>query len=224
MNRRAPQILIGHSLGGAAVLAVAGALSEVRAVITIAAPSDLGQVAHLFAEDLPQIEADGEAQVLLGGRTFAIRKQFVDDLRTHNLSERVATMKKPFLILHSPRDEIVGIEHAEQLFAAARHPKSYVSLDQADHLLTNRADATYAARVIARVGGAISPRREWPSRGAQASSPGRRGGDHARDLPQPRRRPASTTSSPTSRSRPAASVRGRHRTIFSPPPSGPARR
>jgi putative redox protein len=149
VNRRAPQILIGHSLGGAAVLAVAGALSEARAVITIATPSDLEQVAHLFADGLPQIEAAGEAQVRLGGRTFSIRKQFVDDLRTHNLSERVATMEKALLILHSRRDEIVGIEHAEQLFAAARHPKSYVSLDHADHLLTNRADATYAARVIA---------------------------------------------------------------------------
>ena len=149
VNRRAPQVLIGHSLGGAAVLAVAGALPEVRAVVTIAAPSDLGQVAHLFAGDLAQIEAEGEARVRLAGRTFAIRKQFVDDLRTHDLLERVATTGKPLLILHSPRDEIVGIEHAERLFVAARHPKSYVSLDHADHLLTNRVDATYAARVIA---------------------------------------------------------------------------
>ena len=148
-NRRAPQLLIGHSLGGSAVLAVAGAIEEVRAVVTIAAPADLDQVAHLFAADLHQIETEGQAHVRLAGRTFAIRKQFVDDLRTHNLLEQVATMRKPLLILHSPRDEIVGIEHAERIFAAARHPKSYVSLDHADHLLTARADAAYAARVIA---------------------------------------------------------------------------
>jgi putative redox protein len=148
-HRHAPQILVGHSLGGAAVLAVAGDLPDVRAVVTIAAPSDLGPIEHLLADDLPRIEATGEAKVLLGGRPFTLHKQFVDDLRTHDLSERVTTLQKPFLILHSPRDEIVGIEHAERLFAAARHPKSYVSLDHADHLLTGRADAAYAANVIA---------------------------------------------------------------------------
>jgi putative redox protein len=148
-HRHAPQILIGHSLGGAAVLAVAGDLPDVRAVVTIAAPSDLGPIAGLLAGDLPRIEATGEADVLLGGRTFTVRKQFVDDLRKHDLGERAATLQKPLLILHSPRDEIVGIEHAERLFAAARHPKSYVSLDHADHLLTDPTDAAYAADVVA---------------------------------------------------------------------------
>jgi putative redox protein len=149
VNRHGPQLLIGHSFGGSAVLAVAGEIDEVRAVVTIAAPADLDRVAHLFAGDLHQIETEGEARVRLAGRTFAIRKQFVDDLRSHDVLERVATMRKALLILHSPVDETVGIEHAERIFAAARHPKSYVSLDHADHLLTTRADAAYAAGVIA---------------------------------------------------------------------------
>jgi putative redox protein len=149
VNRRGPQLMIGHSLGGSAVLAVAGEIEEVRAVVTIAAPADLDRVAHLFAGDLHQIETEGQARVRLAGRTFSIRKQFVDDLRSHDLLDRIACMRKPLLILHSPVDEIVGIEQAERIFAAARHPKSYVSLDHADHLLTARADAAYAAGVMA---------------------------------------------------------------------------
>jgi putative redox protein len=148
-HHHAPQLLIGHSFGGAAVLAVAGALPEVRAVVTIAAPSDLDQVAHLFTRDLARIEAEGEAEVVLAGRSFSIRTQFLDDLHAHDLAEQVATMGRPLLILHSPQDEIVGIEHAERLLATAREPKSRVSLDRADHLLTDRSDAAYAARVIA---------------------------------------------------------------------------
>jgi len=149
VNRRGPQLLIGHSFGGSAVLAVAGEIDEVRAVVTIAAPADLDRIVRLFADDLHQIETEGQARVRLAGRTFAIRKQFVDDLRSHDLLERIASMRKPLLILHSPVDEIVGIEQAERIFAAARHPKSYVSLDHADHLLTARADSAYAAGVIA---------------------------------------------------------------------------
>lgn len=147
-NRHAPQILIGHSFGGAAVLAVASDVPEVRAVATIAAPSTLDAVVQIFGADLAGIAEDGEAEVELDGRRFTIRRQFIEDLRAHSITERVATIGRPLLILHSPVDEIVAVEHASRLFSAARHPKSYVSLDHANHLLTDRADATDAARVI----------------------------------------------------------------------------
>ncbi|MEP6623195.1 MAG: alpha/beta fold hydrolase [Acidimicrobiia bacterium] len=147
-HRQAPQLLIGHSLGGAAVLQIAGSVPEARAVVSISAPSDQEPITRLFAGKLDEIEVEGEALVQLAGRAFSIQRQFVDDLRTHRVLDHVATMRKALLILHSPHDEIVGIQHAERLFAAARHPKSYVSLDNANHLLTDRSDAVYAARVI----------------------------------------------------------------------------
>ncbi|WP_346898454.1 alpha/beta fold hydrolase [uncultured Roseibium sp.] len=144
----APQLLIGHSLGGAAVLSVAGALPEVRAVATIGAPGDAAHVLKSFHGDLETIRKDGQGTVELAGRSFQVRKEFVDELEEHALHEKVRQLKKALLIMHAPRDEVVGIDNATEIFVAARHPKSFVSLDNADHLLTRPEDAAYAARVI----------------------------------------------------------------------------
>ena len=147
-NHRAPQVLIGHSLGGSAVLAVAGSIAEVRAVATIGAPSSTEHVTRLFSPSLEQIESDGSAEVQLAGRTFTIRRQFVDDLRDHLVTDRVAAMRTALLVLHSPIDNTVGIDNAAEIFLAARHPKSFVSLDGADHLLSGVSDAEFAASMI----------------------------------------------------------------------------
>ncbi len=152
-HHRAPQLLIGHSLGGAAVLAVANEIAEVRAVATIGAPSSTEHVTGVFASSLDEIESEGAADVELAGRPFRIRKQFVDDLRDHVVTDRVATMRRALLVLHSPVDNTVSVDHAAALFAAARHPKSFVSLDGADHLLTGRADAAFAASMIGAFAG-----------------------------------------------------------------------
>lgn len=148
-NYSAPSILIGHSLGGAAVLAVASKIPEVQAVVTIGAPADTGHVIHNFGSDIERIETEGEAEVSLAGRPFRIRKQFLEDVRKTRLVEAVSAMKKPLLVLHSPVDQTVGVENAAEIFQAARHPKSFVSLDRADHLLTRAEDAEFAASVIA---------------------------------------------------------------------------
>lgn len=145
---KAPQILIGHSLGGAAVLAAAARIEGIRAIATIGAPSDPGHVRHLFTDHIPEIEARGEAQVKLAGRPFTIKKQFIEDIGEHNLETIIAGMKIPLLVCHSPRDEIVGIDNAAQIYAAAKHPKSFLSLDDADHLLSRKADAIYVAEVL----------------------------------------------------------------------------
>jgi alpha-beta hydrolase superfamily lysophospholipase len=147
--KRAPSILIGHSLGGAAVLAAAAAVPEARAVVTIAAPSDPAHVAGLFEDRLQEIDAQGEVDVTLSGRPFRIRRAFLDDVAEQELSERIAALRKALLIFHSPTDEIVGIDNASRIFAAARHPKSFVALPGADHLLSHRSDAAYVANVIA---------------------------------------------------------------------------
>jgi putative redox protein len=144
----APELLIGHSLGGAAVLAVAGEIPDARAVVTIGAPSDPAHVAHLLKDKHVEIEAEGEAEVDLAGRSFKIKRQFLRDIESHRLAERIRTMRKALLIMHSPVDEIVGIDNAAEIFLAARHPKSFVSLDKADHLLTRRADSEYVATAI----------------------------------------------------------------------------
>lgn len=148
-NFEAPSMLIGHSLGGAAVLAVAGKVPEAKAVITIGAPADTAHVIHNFGASLDEIEAEGDAEVNLAGRTFKIRKQFVDDVRGAKLLDAVKSLKRPLLILHSPIDATVGIENATDLFVAAKHPKSFISLDKADHLLSREEDAAFAASVIA---------------------------------------------------------------------------
>ncbi len=145
----APTLLVGHSLGGAAVLAVAERLDSVRAVATIGAPSDPGHVEHLFAEHADTIEETGSATVDLAGREFEIRQAFLDDLDRHPLVERLPDLDRATLFLHSPQDTTVGVEHARTLFEAAWHPKSFVSLDGADHLLSDAADAAYAGDVIA---------------------------------------------------------------------------
>jgi putative redox protein len=143
------ELLIGHSLGGAAVLAAAGDMSEVRAVVTIGAPADAEHVLQNFHADLDAIERTGEAAVQLAGRRFTVRRQFLDDVREQNLQPRIHDLHRPLLILHAPGDEVVGIENATRIYKAALHPKSFVSLDGADHLLTRREDAAFAAEVIA---------------------------------------------------------------------------
>ncbi|MCE3607986.1 alpha/beta hydrolase [Massilia sp. P8910] len=146
---KAPQILIGHSLGGAAVLAAAASIDEVRAVVTVGAPSDPSHVSGLFGEQLGVIEAAGEAQVQLAGRPFTIKRQFLLDAAEQNLSASTSQLKRPLMVMHSPQDRTVGIDNALQIFQAAKHPKSFVSLDDADHLLTRREDAVWVAGMIA---------------------------------------------------------------------------
>jgi uncharacterized OsmC-like protein/pimeloyl-ACP methyl ester carboxylesterase len=146
---RAPAILIGHSLGGAAVLAAATQIPEARAVATIAAPADPAHVTGLFKEHITDIHAKGEIEVALAGRPFRIRKEFLDDVAEQKLHECLANLRKALLVLHSPTDDLVGIENASAIFTAAKHPKSFISLSGADHLLSKRADAVYVAEVIA---------------------------------------------------------------------------
>jgi putative redox protein len=156
-EHEAPAILIGHSLGGTAVLAAAGEIPEVRAVATIGAPCDAAHVVKNFAGHLDEIERTGEATVKLAGRQFRIRQDFLDDVRSQNMQERIAGLKRSLLVFHSPRDDTVGIDNASAIFTAAKHPKSFVSLDDADHLLTRRADAVYVADVLASWAGRYLP-------------------------------------------------------------------
>ena len=145
---QAPRLLIGHSLGGAAVLGVAQHVAEAAAVVTIGAPSDAAHVAHNFALQLDDIEQNGKAEVNLAGRVFTIEKQFLDDIKRYDTSH-ISQLRKALLVMHSPIDATVNISEAEKIYQAALHPKSFVSLDDADHLLTNKRDAEYAADVIA---------------------------------------------------------------------------
>jgi uncharacterized OsmC-like protein/alpha-beta hydrolase superfamily lysophospholipase len=148
-NFQAPSILIGHSLGGAAVLAAEHRIPEVRAVATIAAPADPDHVLGLLGASELEIERRGEAEVSLAGRTFHIRRQFLHDIAAQPQAERIAKLGAALLVLHSPTDELVGIDNARRIFDTARHPKSFIALDGADHLLTNPADAEYTATVLA---------------------------------------------------------------------------
>jgi putative redox protein len=145
----APGLLIGHSLGGAAVLRAASSIQTVRAVVTIGAPFDPGHVTHNFADALERIEADGSAEVNLGGRPLRIWRDLVREVAAETLAPAIAGLRRALLVMHAPRDAIVGVENATQIFVAARHPKSFVTLDDADHLLSRPADADYAAEVIA---------------------------------------------------------------------------
>ncbi len=145
---QAPSLLIGHSLGGAAVIFAAGEIESVKAVATVGAPSNPKHVQHLFKSGLEEIKANGEAVVNLSGRDFKIKKQFVDDLETKSLPDTAKALRKPLLIMHSPQDDTVGIKNAEEIYTAAHHPKSFVSLDGADHLLFDRKDSTYVGEVI----------------------------------------------------------------------------
>lgn len=160
-NYEAPSILVGHSLGGAAVLCAAGRVPEVKAVATIGAPGDAEHVIHNFGASLDEIERDGEATVSLAGRPFKIQKQFIEDVRTQSVEQHIGKMKAALMVLHSPIDQTVGIDNAAKIFTAAKHPKSFVSLDSADHLLSRQEDAAYAAEVIAA----------WASRFIAADKP-----------------------------------------------------
>lgn len=146
---QAPTLLIGHSLGGAAVLGAADGIEEVKALATIGAPSTPEHVKHLFDHEIEKITMQGKACVDLAGRKIIISKAFMDDILQYDLKKKVANLKKALLILHSPIDNIVGIENAQELYQAAKHPKSFISLDNADHLLAKKADAEYAAQIIA---------------------------------------------------------------------------
>ena len=148
-THEAPAILIGHSLGGAAVLAASHRIPEARAVVTIAAPYDPGHVTGLFKEQVETIRAQGEVEVELAGRPFHIRREFLDDVAERKLDACLATLRKALLVFHSPTDELVGIYNASHIFGAAKHPKSFVSLAGADHLLSQKSDAVYVANVIA---------------------------------------------------------------------------
>ncbi len=148
-NHQAPALLIGHSLGGAAVLAGAYKIASVKAVATIGAPADPGHVEHLLTGGRADIEERGEAEVSIGGRPFTIKKQFLDDIRESTILDRVADLRVALLVCHAPLDNIVGIENASRIFVAAKHPKSFLSLDNADHLLSRGDDANYVGNAIA---------------------------------------------------------------------------
>lgn len=145
----APQLLIGHSFGGAAVLAAAGRIESARAVVSIAAPADPAHVLETLGSSLEAIRREGRAEVDIGGRPFTVSDRFVEDVERSRLADAVSAMRRALLVLHAPLDRQVGIENAAEIFRAARHPKSFVTLDGADHLLTDAADADYAAQVIA---------------------------------------------------------------------------
>jgi uncharacterized OsmC-like protein/alpha/beta superfamily hydrolase len=145
----APKILVGHSLGGAAVLQAAHQIPSAIAVSTIGAPFEPSHVLHLISDKQDEIENTGEALVKIGGRSFKIKKQFLDDLEDATMEETVLTLKRALLIFHSPVDNVVGIENARKMFFAARHPKSFITLDQADHMLTDPSDSQYVGTVIA---------------------------------------------------------------------------
>jgi uncharacterized OsmC-like protein/pimeloyl-ACP methyl ester carboxylesterase len=161
-TRQAPALLIGHSLGGAAILAAASRIPEAKAVVTIAAPSDPAHVTGHFADSIEKIRKDGRAEVSLAGRPFTIKREFLDDIAEQSLLEHVTTLHKALLIMHAPTDDIVGIDNATRLFVAARHPKSFISLAGADHLVSDRRDSAYVADVIAA----------WSSRYLDAARPG----------------------------------------------------
>jgi uncharacterized OsmC-like protein/alpha-beta hydrolase superfamily lysophospholipase len=145
---QAPSLLIGHSLGGAAVILAAEKIQSVKALVTIGSPADPEHVKHLFQDSVATINAKGKAKVNIGGRAFTIKKEFIDDLGNQRLSKILSGMRKSYLIMHSPQDTIVSVDNAARLYQAAHHPKSFISLDGADHLLGNAEDSAYAATVI----------------------------------------------------------------------------
>lgn len=148
-HHNAPSLVIGHSLGGAAVLASAHRMPKTKAVATIAAPAEPAHVAQHFTDAKRDIEASGEAEVYLAGRPFTIRKQFLDDIESHRLARHIETLHRALIVFHAPGDETVGIDNAAKIFTAAKHPKSFISLDKADHLLRRKSDADYVANLLA---------------------------------------------------------------------------
>lgn len=145
---QAPRVLVGHSLGGTATIVAASRVDEVQVVATIGAPCHPGHVAHLFGEQVEDIEDQGEAHVTLAGREFTVTRQFLEDIRGANMKEVLGDLKKPLMVFHSPTDETVGIDNARLIYQAAKHPKNFISLDGADHLLTNREDAEFVADML----------------------------------------------------------------------------
>ena len=148
LSAAAPSILLGHSLGGAAVLSAASRIKECKAVVTIGAPSDPAHVSHLFTDSVSQITSEGQQEVTLAGRKFLIRRQFLEDLAAQAVTEQVSRLRRALLVMHSPQDSTVSIAHAREIYQAAKHPKSFISLDGADHLLTDKRDADYVASVV----------------------------------------------------------------------------
>lgn len=172
----APQILIGHSLGGAAVLHAGKVLEAVKAIVTIGAPSDPIHIKRLLKGHEEQLKSEGQAEISIGGRPFRLRKQFLDDLEKNNSEEVIKNLGKALLIIHSPQDQIVGIENAAEIYTSAMHPKSFISLDGADHLMSKSSDSVYvgsliapwAARYIEPVDNEIAPEGEvWTKIGKQ---------------------------------------------------------
>lgn len=161
-NYEAPRLLVGHSLGGAAVLIAGNRIDSVEAVTTIGAPSHPDHVQHLFESSIDTIRAEGSAKVSLAGRPFTIQSQFLDDLEQQEVSGTLRKLNKAVLIMHSPQDEIVHVDHARKLYTSLQHPKSFVSLDGADHLLTKRHDSQYVADVIAAWAGRYLPPVDHP--------------------------------------------------------------
>lgn len=159
-NYDAPAILVGHSLGGAAVLRAAHEIDEVEAVVTIGAPFDPAHVKNLFGDDIDSIESSGSAEVEIAGRTFTVKREFIEDLRSSDATERIGELRRALLIFHSPVDEVVGVENARLIYDAARHPKSFITIDGADHLVRRREDADYVAEMLA----------SWASRYAGTAS------------------------------------------------------
>ncbi len=162
-NHQAPKLLIGHSLGGTAVIRAASRVPSAKAVVTIGAPFDAAHVTHLFGSQLESIESSGEAQVSIAGRPFVLSRDFLHDVRTSRITEGLQTLDKALLVMHAPGDQIVSIDNAAKLYTAARHPKSFISLDDADHLLSRRRDAQYAARLVSTWASRFLPEREPPS-------------------------------------------------------------
>jgi uncharacterized OsmC-like protein/alpha/beta superfamily hydrolase len=148
-NYEAPGLLIGHSLGGAAILQSASHIPSCKALATIAAPSDPSDVTRILGSTKQQVEAEGEAELTIAGRSFRIRKEFLDDLEHVKMKDTIRNLKRPLLVLHSPADQVVGIQNAIDIFESAGQPKSFVSLDKADHLLSDNGDSRYAGSVLA---------------------------------------------------------------------------
>ena len=153
----APSIMIGHSLGGTAVLVAALKVPEAKAIVTIGAPSNTTNVMKQFGCDIEKIEAEGQAEVMLAGRPFTIKKQFLDDIKAQDIEAAVSALKKPLLVCHSPIDDTVSIDHASKIYVAAKHPKSFISLNTHDHLLFAEGAAEYVARSVAAWASAYIP-------------------------------------------------------------------
>ncbi len=148
-NWQSPKLIIGHSLGGAAAIFAGGRIPTIQAIATIGAPSSPQHIAHLFSDKLEEIKAEGHAMIEIEGSKFAVSAQLIRDIAAKNMSETLAKLVKPILIMHSPQDKVVEIDNAAKIYQAAKHPKSFISLDDADHMLLRKDDAEYVANTLA---------------------------------------------------------------------------